>query len=797
LNTELKKLRERYIRDWAYIKTSDLAHLEIGLSRGNFSGEDLPLCHAKLAWCYLGSRDLPRYQSHYTLAKDAPGSSLEYRLTMVAINASNLIYTESDFQGALNLLDPISEVDGPVEYMARIYDLQGAAHLRLGKRELAEELFEKVRFTIDGKRFPTLLAHAHIRLGIHYAVSMEIHLASKAFSRAIACLPAGEYPELEQTARFNSMIMYRKLGELTKANTLRSSIQISTVPEVKRTRFYNEFTRISLALENGSEARVYLRKIEKWTGEGTPLRSRIISKEIQADYHRLQGEWQQALDILDDGLEMAYGISKQNDLVGEILRRRARALYELERDQEAFDCAREALKVCEQVGEVYEIGALFRTLGLLAERRQELNEAENLLLKAVEFYRERDEKWERAHSHREIALFYRRIHTTRHNDDDLRESFRHAASALGLFDEMGVAGKQTEMQTLCDELTRLLPSTPFTPPEGHELVEIGDRFGIITGDITITRILETLVTVAPSNTAILITGETGTGKELFAHAAHTLSPRCDNPLVIMNCAAIPGELMESELFGHLKGSFTGAHKDRLGKFAQADTGTLFLDEIGDLSPGLQAKLLRVLQDGVFTPVGSDQANHADVRIISATNHNLEQLVKAREFRQDLLYRLNHVTLTLPPLRDRGQDVELLALYFLHQESEHLGRNIVMGDHALDKIRQYPWPGNVRELKNFIRRIALFARETGRFSTRFFPESYLTPLEGQGQDLATIVLNVEREAIINTMARMGGNRSAAARELGISRSTMNEKIRRYNLTDDFHERINLREKAADQ
>ncbi len=544
--------------------------------------------------------------------------------------------------------------------------------------------------------------------------------------------------------------------------------------------YLNEFARLHIALEDEHEARKHIEMIAQATDEHTPIRSRVISHEVRADYHKLRGEWKEALAAIDAGLELAYEISEQNDLVGELLRRRARALYELARDDEAFAAAKRSLEVCERVGEVYEIGALFRTLGLLAERRSDFAEAENLLLKAVEFYRDKDEKYERAFSHLALAGFYERVHATRKREDDLREAFRHTASALGLFDEMGIAPRVAEGRARLDAISERLPSKPFTPPDGQTLAALGKAHGIISADASIANLLEVLDTVAPSDAAVLITGETGTGKELFARALHKLSGR-KGDLVIVNCAAIPDELMESELFGHLKGSFTGAHRDRNGKFAQADKGTLFLDEIGDLSPRLQAKLLRVLQDGIYSPVGSDEDCHADVRVVSATNRDLRARVADGRFRRDLLYRLNHVVLALPPLRERGDDAVLLATYFLHEASTRLGRKLVLDPHAADKIREYPWPGNVRELQNLVRRLALFARDTGRLSVDFLPESVITPVEDFSNDLAAILLKAEKDAIVAAIVRARGNKAAAARMLGVSRSTLNDKIARLDLS----------------
>ena len=189
----------------------------------------------------------------------------------------------------------------------------------------------------------------------------------------------------------------------------------------------------------------------------------------------------------------------------------------------------------------------------------------------------------------------------------------------------------------------------------------------------------------------------------------------------------------------------------------------------------------MLQDGIYSPVGSDEDFHADVRVVSATNRDLATQVAEGRFRRDLLYRLNHVVLALPPLRERGDDAVLLATYFLHEASTRLGRKLVLDPHAADKIREYPWPGNVRELQNLVRRLALFARDTGRLSVDIMPESLLTPVEDFGTDLASIVLKAEKDAIIAALVRARGNKAAAARMLGLSRSTLNDKIARLDLS----------------
>ncbi|MEP7348269.1 MAG: sigma-54 dependent transcriptional regulator, partial [Gemmatimonadaceae bacterium] len=238
---------------------------------------------------------------------------------------------------------------------------------------------------------------------------------------------------------------------------------------------------------------------------------------------------------------------------------------------------------------------------------------------------------------------------------------------------------------------------------------IESRYEIVGRSYVINSLMDKIERVGPTPARVLITGENGTGKELVARAIHRLSPRASKPLVEVNCAAIPSELIESELFGHIKGSFTGAIADRTGKFEQADKGTLFLDEIGDMSVAAQAKVLRVLQDGELTRIGGSKRIQVDVRVLAATNKKLEDEIEAGRFREDLYYRLNVVPLHVPPLRDRREDIPLLAEYFVNQLSTRDGapsRQIDVS--ALEALAALDWPGNVRELKNTIERLLILA-----------------------------------------------------------------------------------------
>jgi transcriptional regulator with GAF, ATPase, and Fis domain len=263
---------------------------------------------------------------------------------------------------------------------------------------------------------------------------------------------------------------------------------------------------------------------------------------------------------------------------------------------------------------------------------------------------------------------------------------------------------------------RAATGEPEVPGDDEALTPTDDvprRFGMVGAAPTLTRLFDLLEKVAPSHVSVLILGETGTGKELVARALHDYSPRAKKPFLAENCAAVPANLLESELFGHVRGSFTGATQDRAGHLVAADGGTVFLDEIGDMPLEMQSKLLRVLQDGEVRPVGSNKSRHVDVRVVAATNKDLVAACKQGTFREDLYFRLAVITLQLPPLRERAGDVRLLARYLLARAATEVGRPVTLREDALAALEAWRWPGNVRELENELRRAAALCDGTIR------------------------------------------------------------------------------------
>jgi len=320
--------------------------------------------------------------------------------------------------------------------------------------------------------------------------------------------------------------------------------------------------------------------------------------------------------------------------------------------------------------------------------------------------------------------------------------------------------------------------------------QLDSRFGlenIIGESPAMKEVFDDVQQVAPTRATVLLQGESGTGKELIAKVIHQLSPRARQPMVTVHCAALAPTLLESELFGHEKGSFTGAHERRIGRFEQAQGGTLFLDEIGEIDASIQIKLLRFLGERSFERVGSNKTLTADVRLIAATNKNLQELVKAGTFREDLFFRLHVVEIRLPPLRERSEDIPLLAHTFLGEfASENQKPVTAFSSEALNLLLQYSWPGNVRELRTAIEHAVVLCR-TEKITPRDLPSTLRHAGNSQGTVEAKSLLQsdvtveeAEKQLIIHALKETNGNRTLAAKKLGMSRRTLHRKLHLYHL-----------------
>jgi DNA-binding NtrC family response regulator len=371
------------------------------------------------------------------------------------------------------------------------------------------------------------------------------------------------------------------------------------------------------------------------------------------------------------------------------------------------------------------------------------------------------------------------------------------ATKIGAFDYLTKPIVDDEIRVVVEKAVRQ-QSLLFENQTLRQQLDL--RFGlenIVGHDYKMLKIFDLVGAVADSRTTVLVTGESGTGKSLLARAIHHRSPRRDKPFIEIACGSLPETLLESELFGHVKGSFTGAVADKIGRFLAADGGTLFLDEINSASPAMQVKLLRVLQERQFEPVGSTETRQVDVRVILATNVDLQQLVAEQKFRQDLYYRVNVVSIRMPNLRERLGDITLLANHFLRQFCKETSREIVgFGESAISAMARYNWPGNVRELENAVERAVVLCRrpqidvEDLPESIQFFqpqgsgmrvqgsterPEDFGTPMS-----LEAALEGPERRIIEAALKRNGWNRQLTAAELDINRTTLYKKMRKYRL-----------------
>jgi DNA-binding NtrC family response regulator len=355
--------------------------------------------------------------------------------------------------------------------------------------------------------------------------------------------------------------------------------------------------------------------------------------------------------------------------------------------------------------------------------------------------------------------------------------------------------KPFQIDELLHALDSALEQRRLKSENAYLRAQLEERYrfeGIIGKSPVMKRLFQLLETVAPTNSTILITGETGTGKEVVARAVHHNSARRSQRFVALNCSAIPETLLEAELFGHVRGAFTGAVGNRQGRFEQAHRGTLFLDEVGTMSTALQTKLLRALQEREFERIGDSHTIKVDVRVIAATNSDLAKMVADGSFREDLFYRLNVIPIHIPSLRDRKEDIPLLVQHFLDKiQKEGSGTrrpaNLTVSQNAMRRLMAYPWPGNVRQLENSIERAVAFSGGRAQIDEGDLPTEIQQSQEAaipsavtlpeDGLDLDSLIGSIERELIERSLERTGGNKGQAAKLLGLKRTTLVEKLKR--------------------
>ena len=518
-------------------------------------------------------------------------------------------------------------------------------------------------------------------------------------------------------------------------------------------------------------------------------RLEAIALEYMGDCFLVKKDYRHALDLYNEGMKIAEATAPKGDLIPELCHRIAECLTNLGSANDAILCCERGLRVARDIGDRYEECATHRVLAMSQKASGNPTKALRTAGEGIDLGRAYEIPYELA---RTLAW----VGETRLGMAGLDEQAlgrKQLWEARGLFTRMG-------LKQWIESIDRTLGYEPSTEAASDEesLSVLGDlqeldrgalRFGLVTCNSQMREAVATVQSIAPSQLPVLICGESGVGKELLARAVHQMSDRRKGPFVAVNCGAIATSLLESEMFGHERGAFTGAVSSREGLIASADRGTLFLDEIGDLPLPVQASLLRVLESGELRPLGKDDLRKVDIRIVAATNAHLEDAVARGMFRQDLYFRLNGVRVTLPPLRDREEDIRALFRYFWAQACASAKKTLRLAPDVEPMLAAYEWPGNVRELRHEVARIVALAPNNSIVAPEHF-------LPGQKRKDAFALrrernrrqaLDVERDEILTALRAHRGNKAEAARSLGgMKRTTLIYKMERLGIRPEEYE-----------
>jgi len=527
-------------------------------------------------------------------------------------------------------------------------------------------------------------------------------------------------------------------------------------------------------------------------------REQALALETLGDIAVAQGDFAEARKQYEAALAIGMEIAPEGDIVAEVHRRIA-SLHLKEGDTVgAVALLREAIGMAEKCGERFEIGLAQRDLSVAYLELKQYRKAIEQARRSVELFRDMGSPIEQARSLLQLAEASLAWHRFLASDADTGTRFDDTApyshleyawtstiEAYHLFGELERKEEVARCEELMDRMRR--ETTPMwlrQHPLRRRASARRENDAFIAYSPAMQQVMTLVELAGATDEPVLVTGETGTGKELIARMIHARSARSGKRFVAVNCAAIPETLFEREFFGHRKGAFTGADRDQGGYCEEAAGGTLFLDEIGEMPLQLQVKLLRLLQEGTFRRLGEARERHVDLRIVAATNAPLAEMIAEGRFRRDLYYRLQTLEIPLPPLRERPEDLDALVRLFVRREiGEDADPAELFEPDVLEALRHYFWPGNVRELESTVRRLALLARHNGRVTAALLPDALKRSLRmsrARAGRLDEFMQQAERERIEQALAAAGGSRSAAARELGISRSSLYRRMEKLGI-----------------
>ena len=662
--------------------------------------------------------------------------------------------------------------------LAHTYNCFGRIHFRLGDLDKAKEFYEAAlhlfRWDLNDEEG---VIRAHNNLGVLYRHLSDWRQATWHLLRSMELSTRlGNFAYIAVSCA-NLGIVHLKAGAWDEAvehfdRALNSYVQIGRESGVARMRI--GLSTIATFRHDFATAEAHLAAASQITSRLGTSREQVLCLfsrgELQHEMRRLD----EALELYGDALEMARQIAPEGDMVHELQRRRAEAFASRGDLPLALKAAEDALHRSRRLKDMLEEGAARRVLAQVHTLEGRIADANEQSKEAVRLLESIHERFELARAYLEQA---RRMPGTG-DADRVREAQNLAFKAMSLFEQLGMEDSMKSCETALRELNA---PTWITAPRGQRTAappssqaqDIARAHGIISQNPRTLELVRKASELVTTPARVLVQGETGTGKNLLAYMFRSFEVERGRPFVEVNCTSLPGDLVESELFGYVRGAFTGAAITKRGIFEEADGGTIFLNEIGELSERTQVKLLQVLDDGTYRRLGEVRSRRLNVRIVSATNKDLDAAVKAGWFRADLYYRLGQVVLSLPPLRERREDIPLLIRNFLDELAAREGRQVVLAEDALEYWVSLPWMGNVRELKHKVESVFLCAGrqelvDRATLLRLLYPGGTPAAEAHPTRGLRGRVDLAKREEILAALSRNAGNRSRAALELGITR-----------------------------
>ena len=681
----------------------------------------------------------------------------------------------------------ISLVPRGEKLLCDLHGYVGLANIRLGSPRPAEShLRAAIHIAVWDLNDKEQALYHQRQLGIMFKNLGLWQLAKHEVTNAI--LTADEIQSHKQSGalRQNLAIIFLKCGNLADVPRLLDDSELFLRNEGKPHWIISSKllrARYLVITHHPTKALEILTPVLETAREQQYSREEAICLEYMGDCFLIQKEFRKALEHYEASFRIAEATAPKGDLIPELGHRIGEALVNLGDSNAAILSCERGLRVARDTGDRYEECTTHRVLAMANWASGNPRKALRLAAEGIELARSYEIPYELAR----MLQWSGEARLQSSLADERALGRRKLWEARGIFDRLGLVHAIRSIEKLLGFETQPEPDAEepgIAALRGIENLDRGAlKFGIITSSPDVSEAVATIQSVAPSRIPVLITGQTGVGKELLAKALHLMSDRRKGPFVSVNCGAMSPSLVDSELFGHERGAFTGAIASREGLFASAHQGTLFLDEVAELSPIAQATLLRVLETGELRPVGRDDIKVIDVRVVAATNAILEDLVDRGAFRRDLYYRLNGASVSIPPLQDREEDIRALFRFFWAQGIAGLKKSLSLADDVESMICAYAWPGNVRELKNEISRVVTMA-ESGSVVTRdaFLSKHRARSAEALRKERDQLARDsAEREEIIRALRAHQGNKSEAARSLGgMKRTTLIYKIERLGI-----------------